>query len=676
MANIIKPFQDFLPIPDVVKPISNASKQHLTIKAKVKHIKLHQDLPQTKVWCYRREKGDIIKKGSGSTFLGPTIQVTRGDHVHVRWQNNIDASETLPYEVVKVPYVEDTTPVPQNSPGIDNNALTEAQDSLRGKVHDLKATLVTHLHGGRTQADSDGWPDNTATSGQSAEYSYHNDQNATMLWYHDHANHVTRLNVFAGLAGVWLIRDDEETDLRLPDGDFELPLVIQDRNLDLDDAGNFTGALLHKTEVIDPADTNPDGPSGGPAEFFGPYTLVNGKIWPKASVEPRLYRLRVLNGSNARTYRLVLLDDLGTIVNNIIYQIGCDQGLMKNKEPVQDTGLILSPGERVDLLVDFSHLENRQLYFWNIAEAPFSDTVDAEPNSIQIQTELTNLRADPFAFATSITADTKSSAVNRRYYPQIMRFDVINSFSGSSHMMPDDPLVPSARPNVSFAPDDMPPIRLMALVEKPAETTNPDGTPNIDGTAKLVFWEYVEIPDKAHAPPSAEVVTFTFVHPASNKTTEKTYWKAAEEFYDRVNWRIHLGDTEQWYMVNVSPDTHPIHVHLVDMKVNWRSNYTLAGVSSDTDNKPFPTGVPDWEVDGTLHKITHITATVSDSIDPDQTGPKDTVRINPGEMIGVAMKFSPFCGKYMYHCHILEHEDHDMMRPFVVVPKWIPDHDH
>jgi FtsP/CotA-like multicopper oxidase with cupredoxin domain len=230
---------------------------------------------------------------------------------------------------------------------------------------------------------------------------------------------------------------------------------------------------------------------------------------PKADIEPRLYRLRVLNGSNARTYRLVLLDDLGNILNNftyqgnkVIYQIGCDQGLMNNKEPVLDTGLILSPGERVDLLVNFSGFENRQLYFWNIAEAPFSDTVNAEPNPAQIQTGLKNLRADLFAFAESITADEMSSAVNRRYYPQIMRFDVINSLSGSSHMMPDDPLVPSARPDVSFASDDMPPIRLMALVEKPAETTKRDGTPILDGTAKLVFWEYVEIPENTDPPKS------------------------------------------------------------------------------------------------------------------------------------------------------------------------------
>jgi FtsP/CotA-like multicopper oxidase with cupredoxin domain len=104
------------------------------------------------------------------------------------------------------------------------------------------------------------------------------------------------------------------------------------------------------------------------------------------------------------------------------------------------------------------------------------------------------------------------------------------------------------------------------------------------------------------------------------------------------------------------------------MKVNQRFQIEIQPPPSNPKSPPL-------EIDGTIDKLTDITATVCLPVDPDQTGPKDTVRINPGEMIGVAMKFSPFCGKYMYHCHILEHEDHDMMRPFVIVPKWIPGHD-
>lgn len=642
----LEPFLDDLPIPPVVKPFGGMfTPRHLAMKAKIKNVKLHQELPPTKVWSYRLDEGTVVRPGSGNSYLGPTVVVNRGNLVEVRWQNRIDPSETLPYEVVKVPYTEGNTPIPQNLPG-KNNALTEAQDPLRGKAHDLRATLVTHLHGGRSQADSDGWPDNTAISNQSAYCTYHNDQAAAMLWYHDHANHITRLNVFAGLAGVWLVRDDEEASLDLPDGDFELPLVIQDRNLDLDDVGNFTGALLHKTEVTE-----------GPAEFFGPYTLVNGKIWPKACVEPRLYRFRVLNGSNARTYRLMLLDGQGNNLNNMIWQIGCDQGLAENKIPFPADGLVLMPGERIDLLVDFAAHTSQKIYLWNTAEAPFSNTPLPASYSNDVKNELAT-----FLGNTSLPSGNET---DRRWYPQVMRFDVAASASGSSHTVPPDPLWQAPRPPVAFAADM--PIRLTTLVEKPPKTAT--------DTAMLVFWEYLEVTATEPAPPGVDVVNFTYVHPSTGLPVTKQYWKAAEEFYDRTNWKIHLGATEQWYIINVSPDTHPVHVHLVDANVNQRYEYTVAGSTSDP-TIPFPTGVPDWVVDGNVHTLTDIVTTASKTVDPDQTGPKDTIRINPGELVGVAMKFSPFCGKYMYHCHILEHEDDDMMRPFVIVPKWVPHHEH
>ena len=302
----LRPFQDELPIPDLVRPIPGALEgNHLSIAARSEQVKLHDDLPPTHVWCYRLKHGHVAHRGSGASYLGPSIEVQRDEAVTVAWRNEIPASHKLPFGVIKVPNPDVTTtlPVPENEPGQDG-ALTDAQDPARVRLRSLQATLVTHLHGARVQADYDGWPDNTAVPGQVAHYHYPNGQAATMLWYHDHSMHVTRLNVFAGLAGAWLVRDAQEKNLNLPDARHELPLVIQDRNLALDGNGQFSGALLHKTEV----DT-------GPAEFFGPYTLVNGKIWPKAPVEPNLYRLRVLNGANARTFRLILLDDQGNSLN-------------------------------------------------------------------------------------------------------------------------------------------------------------------------------------------------------------------------------------------------------------------------------------------------------------------------------------------------------------------------
>jgi len=182
-----------------------------------------------------------------------------------------------------------------------------------------------HVHGGRTAADADGWTENAflprdiQPSSQRCLYS--NDQRAAMLWYHDHAMGITRLNVYAGLAGVWIVRDEEEDALALPDGSYEIPLLIQDRNLEVKD-DLLTGRLLHKVEDDVGAIPNPDDRT---MEFFGPFTLVNGRIWPRCPVERRAYRLRVLNGSNARTYQLVLLDEAGIVRNNLIRQIGSDR---------------------------------------------------------------------------------------------------------------------------------------------------------------------------------------------------------------------------------------------------------------------------------------------------------------------------------------------------------------
>ena len=133
-----------------------------------------------------------------------------------------------------------------------------------------RATRYVHLHGGVTPASSDGWTENIAAPGQQTLDTYPNDQRAAMLWYHDHVMGVTRFSVYAGLAGLWIVRDDRERELGLPEGPpYELPLLLADRNFDTAPDGGLTGELLHKT---DPQVT----------ECFGPLTAVNGAIWPLA----------------------------------------------------------------------------------------------------------------------------------------------------------------------------------------------------------------------------------------------------------------------------------------------------------------------------------------------------------------------------------------------------------
>lgn len=258
---------------------------------------------------------------------GPTIEVRRGRQVRIDWENALvtPAGEPahLPFDVVVVP--------PPDQPG-GASPLGEAlapggRSTARGAGADayppvpgtseLTAATVTHLHGALTDGHSDGWAHNVSLPGHGMRAAYPNRQEAATLWYHDHAMAVTRFNVHAGLAGFYLIRDEREDRLGLPSGDQELTLAVCDRNLE--SAGQprrnpdgtatieFTGRLLHKM-----AGTRNAAGRTGEIPVSGPFTLVNGTVWPRVSVEPRWHRLRLLNGSNARLYRIALHDATGS----------------------------------------------------------------------------------------------------------------------------------------------------------------------------------------------------------------------------------------------------------------------------------------------------------------------------------------------------------------------------
>ena len=236
----------------------------------------------------------------------------------------------------------------------------------------------------------DGWTENLFAPGQLAVFDYPMDQRATLLWYHDHVMGVTRFDVYAGLAGLWIIRDQRERDLGLPEGPpYEVPLLLQDRNFGLDEGGRLTGQLVHKTDP-------------GVMEAFAPFTVVNGKVWPILDVQPATYRFRVLNGSNARTFRLVLLRD-GVPEFDRITQIGTDSGLLREPVALPPDGLVLASAERADLLVDFSDLQpGTELTLYNTAGAPFDGA--------------------PFPAADAADAADLDALLP---YPQVMRFRVV-----------------------------------------------------------------------------------------------------------------------------------------------------------------------------------------------------------------------------------------------------------
>jgi spore coat protein A len=216
--------------------------------------RFHRDLPESRIWGY------------DGTVPGPTIEAERGQPVTVEWHNQLD--RPLPIVVTLAPAATDADGVPvQCVPGLSGGTPDERTAALAGHT-------VVPLHGGLTPASSDGWAENLSAPGQPAVFCYPMDQRAALLWYHDHVMSVTRFGVYAGLAGLWIVRDEHERQLGLPEGPpFEVPLLIQDRNFHLDDQGRLTGRLVHKTdpEVM---------------EAFAPFTVVNGKVWPVLDVQP------------------------------------------------------------------------------------------------------------------------------------------------------------------------------------------------------------------------------------------------------------------------------------------------------------------------------------------------------------------------------------------------------
>src|SRR5262249_14111235 len=199
----ITKFVDPLPIPPVIWPNGHLDGDPL-FKVPMRHFrqKLHRDLPPTRLWGY------------DGIYPGPTFEVRRGKPIAVQWSNDLPARHFLPID----PTLHgDEPPTPQGR-------------------------TVVHLHGAKVLPDSDGYPEAWFTNGfvkrgpffETKTYHYPNDQQATQLWYHDHALGTTRLNIYAGLAGFYFIRDDVEDHLNLPCGDYEIPLMIQDRFIEAD----------------------------------------------------------------------------------------------------------------------------------------------------------------------------------------------------------------------------------------------------------------------------------------------------------------------------------------------------------------------------------------------------------------------------------------------------------
>src|ERR1700677_4717451 len=260
----LKPFVDPLPL---LRPTSSGGGLYRIPMREIR-VKMHRDLPPTRLWSYSPDA------------IGPLIEAQAHQEVRIEWQNQLPLKHFLPIDY-----------------------------HLHGSGRELpESRAVVHLHGGRTPAADDGYPEHWYPSGQSHLSHYPNQQDAAMLWYHDHAMGTSRLNLYAGLMGVYLLRDAHEKQLNLPSGNYELPLILYDRIFD------------HDSQLFYPVSPIPDRPWTD--EVAGDAMVVNGRVQPFHEVEPRRYRLRVLNAANGRFFRLGFSHGAGFL------QIGADQGLL------------------------------------------------------------------------------------------------------------------------------------------------------------------------------------------------------------------------------------------------------------------------------------------------------------------------------------------------------------
>ncbi|MBI3144162.1 MAG: multicopper oxidase domain-containing protein [Pseudogulbenkiania sp.] len=617
--------------PDTVShPWWQPGVQHYTIDIGQFEDQLHPALPYpTRLWGYGQ--GFSSNNPNWTRHLGGIIVARRGVPVQITFRNHLPANHILPI---------DTT-----IPGADG-----AQNRT-----------ATHLHGGFVPWVSDGgpqaWWDPNGNHGPSfvnvlnptlapneAEYYYPNDQGARMVWYHDHAIGITRLNAYAGIASGYVITDDYEDSLIVQAG---LPgpldsrtiyLIFQDKVFVSEDiaatdptwptimpnsrAGDLWYAHVGESET---GESLPD-PSEVP-EFFGDTILVNGTAYPFLELEPRQYRLRLLNACNARFLnpRLVYAQRTDNTEPNknaegpAFVQIGTEGGFLPLPAMVngpKQTTLLLGPAERADVIVDLRDIApDSTLILYSDAPAPYpkgDEETDYHPHNPKTPTSIPGYGPN--------TRTLLQIRVKARVGP------ADPSITLPAILTPTDPFLVTQVPGVPTPiPNDVSRVRHLTLSE------------TVDSFGRLI--QFLGTNDPIN--PGAKNLLF------------------GREFLSAPTEVIPAGSVEVWEIANLSGDTHPIHFHLVNVQVLSRQAFQI---------KTYMGGIPSYL--GPAY-----------APDANELGWKETVRMNPGEVTRVLVKFNlptvPFTvplstttgvagHEYVWHCHILEHEEHDMMRPLVV----------
>ena len=569
------------------------------------------------------------QNGSFYSWPGKTFEVKSGQPLEVKWENKLyDPATGLP---AAHPIVSNADGSPLGVPPVPSFGSDPVDTSLHWcyslpgyEAFDIATNgvpVVPHLHGGHTTAIFDGNPEYFFSPGYGVrgprwvekKYIYDNDQPAGNLWYHDHALGITRLNVYAGLAGFYFVRDDQDTGkagnpLGLPAWPYEKAYAIQDRMF------RDTGELFYPAYPGDPfyedfitgegAILPPElFPNGGPAalaEFFGDHMVVNGVIWPKENVEPRNYRLHLLNGTDSRfmaiRFRAVPAGatDLSAAGAPIPFQvIGSDQGLAS--AATQTDMLVSEPGSRYDLVFDFSDpaLAGKRVIMENIGgDEPFGGDIPG-----------------PMVFGET----------NR-----VMAFDIILPLSGVA-----DAFDPAA-----------------------IDGAYGGNTAAVTNTRKVALFEGMD--------------EFGRLQPLLG-TAEPTVSAAGTMLDGAIAWHMSttenpaLGSTEVWEIYNATGDAHPVHLHLVHFDILDRHEFTADVVEQPVLQHNGTYG------DGFRLENIAVGAEVPQPAGYVENAPKDMVTALPEQVTRIKATFDK-PGRYVWHCHILSHEDHEMMRVLHVGP--------
>ncbi|MFC1923115.1 multicopper oxidase domain-containing protein [Chloroflexota bacterium] len=591
----------------------------------------------------------------GYTWPGRTFEVQSGVPIEVKWENKLVDPMTGAFLPHLLP-VDTSLHWAYSLPGYTQFNIANAG-----------IPIVSHLHGGHTDFQYDGNPEFFFSPGYGVrgpqwvekKYIYHNDQPAGNLWYHDHALGITRLNVYAGLAGFYFVRDNDDTGLPdnplgLPAWPYEKAYAIQDRMF------NEDGSLFYPAFPGDPyyddfitgegAILPPDiFPGGGPtalAEFFGDHMVVNGLIWPKEDVEPRNYRLHLLNGTDSRFMAIQFYEvpvgaiDFSTVISGPLdfTVIGSDQGLASS--PTTVDMLLSEPGSRYDVIFDFKTVTpGSRVIMKNIGgDEPFGGDLVSDDPDLQVFGET----------------------------DRIMAFDVVLSLD-------------TAVPDVS--PTDLGPFPVI-----PAPTR----------TRKVALFEGMD--EFGRLQPLLGTA-----EPATDYRGKPINWPNTPEYVNAglvgqmegsIAWHSPttenpaLNTTEEWEIWNVTGDAHPVHLHLVHFEVlgreeiKWDSNADEDGfIPDDLDPKedgtyvvPQPTVqhnsvAGDPATYGKGFRIVNPTPgdAVTKPAEYVENAPKDMVTALPGQVTRIKATFDK-PGRYVWHCHILSHEDHEMMRVLHVGP--------